>query len=267
MKYIYIFINFSLLIAPLLTYSDEEINGDFHFLLWPDRGGWIHSVTDAEMLTTSLRDSWYSSRLPTYIGYNLQIHVPKSDSLETYVEFILNHKPQCIEGEAALIKEEINRNTVRYRPILQLRDDLPSNSPHAEIVFHEEKQWNGVLGVVHPALPNAGKAQIEYWKQETGEEPDWIAFYSTEETIRHFLAGPRGNLTAAALPGHSLERFLKKIERKDLLEHLHQLTVPSQKREPTLYLRDDLYQNVLTRTLITETWLRNHFSDALELVY
>ncbi|HQH74538.1 MAG TPA: hypothetical protein PK360_20855, partial [bacterium] len=82
-----------------------------------------------------------------------------------------------------------------------------------------------------------------------------------EEVLRHLFVG---GVQAAAVPEGTIDAFLREHNRLDLLDRVIRVRVPKVDQYPVIYLRRDLYEAPRIRTLISETWLRDHFSPWLQ---
>ncbi len=236
---------------------------EFHLVLWP-KCLIAAQTSPSYALSESLFESaWQENRMLTYLGQSLSIVSSKSssftDSLEKYLQSIQYTTPECIEGDRGFVEKVINQQEIRYLPIMEPSLDGVSAPPplRGEIVFFDSNSvWIGRLGVVHPLYGVGGLYQIEYWKKETGKDPDIVTFYSPQETLRHLLIG---SIQAAAIPEGVLENFLKEHHREDSIDRFVRIRIKEESPYPLVFLRKDLYGNPLTRTLICETWLRNGF--------
>jgi len=266
------FFFFALLFGAVPIYGDRnEASPDektsrqsFLMVLWPEHGGLIHSVSGEKTVEEDLQNAWHEGHLPTYTGMGIYFYSPKSDSLKSYLQAVEKMSPECIEGDGWFIEREINgfqsgfSSNRKYYPLLSVHcgqdDEL---SP--EILFRSHlAHWQGLLGVVHPSYEIGGGLQLEYWRKKTGKDPDWAALYSTEETLRQFFIG---SIKAAAIPGKALDDFLQKNGREDLAGRIDRTSLDLKGSPPAIYLRRDLFENPFFRTLIAETWLRNHFQE------
>ncbi len=236
----------------------------FQVLLWPGRGSLIHTATSEEWVVKHLYDAWHEGNLLTYTGRTLRIITQAGGSLDKYLRIVLNSRPECIEGDPGLIEREINQSGRLYVPLLQVDWGKNARRPSmiGEILFLEHTEsWKGTLGVIHPHYGIGGGIQLAYWKEQQGREPPWIALHSTEEVLRHLFVG---SIQAAAVPEGAIDAFLRGHNRLDLLDRIIRVRVPTADSYPVIYLRQDLYENPRIRTLISETWLRDHFSSWLQ---
>ncbi|MGC9328753.1 MAG: hypothetical protein ACP5I1_14050, partial [Candidatus Hinthialibacter sp.] len=191
---------------------------------------------------------------------------PQSDSLDAYLRKVIYLEPECIEGDFLFVTQEINQDEIRYYPLLEeITTQSDDQSPiQGEIVFLDQNDlWQGKLGVVHPQYSVGGKYQIDYWKKETGKEPQTVTLYSPMEVLRHLFVG---SIQAAAVPAGRLEFFLETYQRNDLMHQLIRIPVPETAKPPVIFLHRDYYANPLLRTLITETWLRDHFQNQVHSI-
>ncbi|MEW6237793.1 MAG: hypothetical protein AB1656_20595 [Candidatus Omnitrophota bacterium] len=264
------FFFFTLLLAAAPIYGDRnELQPNektsrptFLMVLWPERGGLIRSVTGDISVEDDLRNAWHDGHLPTYTGMAIQFYAPQSDSLKSYLQAVEKASPECIEGDGWFIEREINgyqngfAANRKYYPLLSVHPGEEEKfSP--EILFRSPlAHWQGLLGVVHPSYDIGGGLQLEYWKQKTGKDADWVALYSTEETLRQLFIG---SIKAAAVSGKSLDDFLQKSGREDLAGRIDRTILDREGSPPAIYLRRDLFDNPFFRTVIAETWLRGHF--------
>lgn len=247
---------FVMLYSVSSVLSQTESNSDtiFRMVVWPAADSVIFGATNPADITTLLVDTWYKGHLPTYTGKTIQILYPETDSLKNYIQQIERDRPECLEGDYWFVEREINKQARLYMPLLT---EKTSPLLRGILVFRSKQNlWQGVLGIVHPSMSLGGKQQIENWEKQTGHLPNWVAFYSVSETLRHLLAG---SVQSVAIPDNALESFLRKENRLDLLQRLEK--VPLNEIQPSIriYLRKDLYDQLLFRTLIAETWLRNYF--------
>jgi hypothetical protein len=209
-------------------------------------------------MQAELVNAWYKDHLPTYTGKALQIIEPPFDLYTEYQNLVRKESPACIEGDYGFVESVINQSEPVYIPILSVKSNQT-----ASLVFRSpEPNWNGTLGVVHPQMSTSGRLQIDYWKKQINQEPNWVAFLSSQEALRHLLAG---TVDVAAVTMGDLERFLRQKNRLDLLNQCTQLSIPSSTPNTFIFLRKDLYDNLLLRILITETWLRNNFTSIFQL--
>lgn len=265
---------YSLLIFPLFLWilpvsSQEENpsnelfhNETFHLVLWPAVSGWLQEITEPENLVQRMQDAWYDGHLPTYTHMNLKVSVPGSDSLDWFTGLVRTLKPQSIEGDQVFIEREINQRERLYIPLLQRVSPNQERRLQGEILFRSPKTvWQGMLGVIHPAFNIGGDYQIQYWRKETGREPEVQTFYSSNEVLRHLLVG---SIQAAASPQGALEDFLKESGRGDLAALFQRVTIPQEGALTHIYVREDVYNDLFLRTLVGETWLRDHFADELQ---
>lgn len=240
--------------------SNPFLDRTFSLLLWPEVNGWIASSTNPNYIKNELQTGWHDSHLPTYLGASIQLM--EVGSLKEYSDVITNQEPACIEGDPYYIENEINKRDRLYIPILIKNIDSHSAYPrNGEIVFRSgEPDWRLSLGIVHPFFPLGGAMQIQYWIDRTGIPPNWIALDSTAEVLRHFLAG---SIQAAAVPEGTMQKFLQQVGKEDLTSNFYSITVSSSGSPTCIYLQHAHYNNLLHRTLITETWLRDHFPGRL----
>lgn len=243
--------------SPVCGQTTRE-EASFHFLVWPYPDSLITGATDPETQANRFSSAWYNGHLPTYTGKALQMILPKTDSIQTYLETIQSVSPECLEGDAHFIAQEVNADTLRYIPVLK---QAQTQHGQAEIVFRSSPpSWAGPMGLIHQAFSNGGYRQILYWEAQRGTLASWVSFYSAEEALRHLLAG---TVQAAALPEGMVESFLRQQDRMPLLAGLSRIPIPDSYSSPLIFIRSDLYHDLLTRTLVTETWLRNFFSEEL----
>ena len=254
---VYLFLATLFCSALAIPQENPLANNAFRFSVWPAVDSIITGASNPASMTTLLVDSWYKGHLPTYAGKTLQILLPESDSLKTYTQQIEANQPECIEGDSWFVEREINKQNRLYIPILM---EKPSLLPKSLLIFRSKQNiWQGVLGVVHPSMSTGGKDQIEFWEKQNNRKPDWVAFYSAEETLRHLLIG---SVESIAVPANALESFLAKENRLDLLQRLNIISLPETQSNVRIFLRKDLYDQLLFRTLIGETWLRNYFPQS-----
>ncbi|RJP19886.1 MAG: hypothetical protein C4527_26170 [Candidatus Omnitrophota bacterium] len=255
-----------------LAWAQEKIDAgqnQFDFLCWPGRGSLIDSATSAEYVRSRLLGAWHDAHLPIYLKQNLRIWFPQNDSLKWYKGMIEELHPACIEGDALYVKEEVNRrgersNDICYIPLLRFRHEIREHddSVRGEIIFSSRlSMWEGVLGVVHPSYSVGGNVQLNHWREQTGREADMVAFSSSFEALRHFFAG---TIQAAAVPKGEVDHFLRECGQENLLSTLVRIEIPEQESPMVIFLREDLYHDPFTRTLISETWLRDHFFEYFE---
>ena len=237
--------------------SLESSATEFHLVLWHESGGLVSGVTSADALDGPLRDRWFEALLPALLNRNLRIHFPVDDSFERYVSLVQSLRPHALEGEACFVEHVFNSaSEPEYLPILECQTD-ESETRYGEIIFRTNPpDWLGTLGVVHPWYELGGRAQIEYWQAHTGRIPNWVAYQSSREVLFHLFVG---SIEAAAVPAQALETFLKERGRENLEEHVGRVRVPQAEGPIGIYLRQDWYENLLYRTLISETWLRDTF--------
>ncbi|MBN2327145.1 MAG: hypothetical protein JXR73_08310 [Candidatus Omnitrophica bacterium] len=234
----------------------------FHFVMWPGANSTFQYAPSGETSLHPLFAAWNNSHLLAYTGLDLSIE-SKSDSLDAYLRKVKYLEPECIEGDFSFVTEEINQEEKIYYPLLEEKRSQSIDQPpiQGEIIFLEQNDlWQGKLGVVHPRYSVGGKYQIEYWKKEAGEDPQTVVFYSPMETLRHLFVG---SIQAAAVPVGQLEIFLEAYHRQDLLDRLIRIPAPGRANPPAIFLHKQYYANPLIRTLITETWLRDHFQNQL----
>ncbi|MGI6457159.1 MAG: hypothetical protein ACOX5R_16290 [bacterium] len=255
---------FFILLGGNSIFAQPVQDNVFTVLFWSDAAGWVRSSSSSETLLASIQESWFDNHLPTYMGYSLQLIEPESDSLRRYLDIVHKESPECIEADPSFLEQEINAREALYIPILEIQADSSTMENSADIIFRPSANpWTGTLGVVHPAYPVGGGIQIEYWQKQTMSQPNWIAFYSTSEVLRHLLAG---TIQAAAVPSGSFHAFLQQQNRLDLFAQFSSFTIPEGGSLTQLYLRRDIFNNILYRTLIKETWLRNVFSSQFNMI-
>ncbi len=250
--------------SQFLEKNDTPSPGNkFLLLLWPEEGGMLQEASGQESLLNAFNNAWYDNHLPSYTGMSLEIHLPQSQSLYSFAHMIKNTWPECIEGDRWFIENEINQTQFpfldqrKYVPILMRSTQRYS----AELIFRSRAtQWEGSLGVVHSDYEIGGKLQLEEWQSKSNSQNPWIAFHSTDEVLRQFFIG---SCNAAAVPQGALERFLEKYNKEKFAQRLQRIELETQGFATTFFLRKDLYDDPLMRTLITESWLRNHFSGQL----
>lgn len=236
----------------------------FQLLLWPGRASLVRTATSEEWIEKQLFNAWHAGNLLTYTGRTIRIIPMRGGSLDKYLRVVLNTRPECIEGDPGLIEQDVNQPERIYSPLLQIhwKEGAYRPSMTGEILFLDRAEsWQGTLGVVHPHYGIGGGFQIEYWKEHQGREPAWIALYSAEEVLRHLFVG---GVQAAAVPEGTIDAFLREHNRLDLLDRVIRVRVPKVDQYPVIYLRRDLYEAPRIRTLISETWLRDHFSPWLQ---
>lgn len=229
----------------------------FHFLPWPETGSILKPADKAADESPVLINAWNDNHLLSYTGQTLVLLPAKSDALDQYLRLVLYSQPECIEGDINFIEEEINSQKSLYVPILQEIETGSENagSLKGEIVFLDQNDlWRGKLGVVHPRYSVGGKYQIDYWIEQSGNNPDVVTLNSPQETLRHLFVG---SIQAAAVPEGAVEVFLKSHNRGDLSDRLIRIHIPQTAPLPVVFLRKDLFEAPLMRTLIGETWLRN----------
>ncbi|MBD3267609.1 hypothetical protein GF373_13150 [bacterium] len=223
----------------------------FLFLTWPGSGSLFHNNTQRK---EHLINAWYESHIPAFIDKSLNVVVPEPETIEGFERSIQTLQPDCLEGDFNYIQEVINRDDTQYIPILAYFD---RDSPQAQLIFrHPQNRWEEPLGVIHPQMTVGGRQQIQFWSRQTGETVEWVPFYSTEEVLRHFLAG---SIQAAAVPEDVLWPFLSKQNRQDLAGNFTQVRIPVPFPPIVIFLREDCYDTALMRTVVQETWLRNLF--------
>jgi hypothetical protein len=245
--------------------EDRSAAKTFHFLLWQGPASFNKSSTSAINDKLPLENAWHDGRLLSYTGQEIRILSPKLD-LEKYLRIVLNSQPECIEGDPGLIERVVNRQIREYIPVLEVNSQAnqQSSALQGEIIFLEQSElWRGRLGVVHPEYDIGGRSQIEYWADKTGQTPQTITLYSPQEALRHLFVG---SIEAAAISRGVLESFLHKYKKTGLLDKIIRVQMPHKGRNSVIFLRKDIYNNPLMRTLISETWLRDHFPDKLKLI-
>ncbi len=262
----------TLVVWDCLSVFSQQSSGDrstaktFHFLLWQGPASFNKSATSAINDRLPLENAWHDGRLLSYTGREIRILSPKIESLEKYLRIVLNSHPECIEGDPGLIERVVNRQIREYVPILEVNSQSNQQSAvlQGEIIFLEQSElWRGRLGVVHPEYDIGGRSQIEYWADKTGQAPETITLYSPKEALRHLFVG---SIEAAAIPEGVLETFLHEHKKIDLLDKIIRVQMPYKGRPSVIFLRKDLYYDPLMRTLVSETWLRDHFPDKLQLI-
>jgi len=237
----------------------------FDLVLWPEKGGFIDSVT-SPAAEKRLENAWFDACMPTYSGRALRTMVPENNSLEVFLRLIQTTRPSAIEGDSGFVERNVNQPERIYIPFLERIDTKNGKESvlHGEIVFASpQPKWEGVLGVIHPDFSIGGKAQIDYWREQTGKDTNWVAFQSGKELLRHLFAG---SIEAAAVPEETIGAFLREIGREDLANRIVRMAVPQAFPHTQFYLRRDLYDDLFLRTLISETWLRDRFPEGFKPV-
>ncbi len=267
-----VIMSLSLVVLDSASAYSESSSGDrptaktFHFLLWQGPASFNKSATSTINDKLPLENAWHDGRLLSYTGREIRILSPKGEPLEKYLRIVLNSHPECIEGDPGLIERVVNQQNREYIPILQVNFQSDKQLPalQGEIIFLEQSDlWRGRLGVVHPEYDIGGRSQIEYWANKTGQNPDTVTLYSSNEALRHLFVG---SIEAAAIPEGVLETFLHEHNKDGLLDKIIRVPMPYKGHPSVIFLRQDLYHDPLMRTLISETWLRDHFPDKLQLI-
>lgn len=259
-----------ILLLPLLVELHQPIHASaqsitiqqdksFQFCFWPCAGSILQSSTSA---LSDIQETWHRSGLITFFGKNLQT-ITNIHSLDKFTRVLSVSSPECVEADPVFMDYLIKEQHQTYVPIFQVAADQESQEPSlaGEIVFLDRTdQWKGNMGVIHPHYGIGGYYQIEYWKKKTKSDPKIVAFYSSNETLNHLFVG---SIQAAAIPVGDLERYLEAHDRLDLLERVIRFQIPQKGSPPAIYIGKELYENLLKRTLIAETWLRDYFHPFL----
>ncbi len=253
----------------VFSYSSEQDN-QFQFVFWPGHGSLCETTNTGVSMPEQLQTAWHSSHLPTYLKKNLRIVIPENSSLKQYNTIVQTMQPACIEIEMAYLEEVVNRSayeqkTLTYLPILLVKKTTIDPDPiQAEILFRNRSMLRkGILGVVHPLYSIGGKTQLEYWQTQIGTTADMVAFYSPNEVLRHLFAG---TIQAAAIPRQDIELFLQKAGKEKLPSSYQRIPVPDSISVLVIGLRADLFHDNFIRTLVSETWLRDHFPAEFKII-
>mgnify|MGYP006272188333 CR=1 FL=1 len=242
---------------PIVAQPASQTGLTFHFAAWPYQNS-IMAV--GSQVHEELQNAWFDHHLPRFTQMRLQLIHGQDHSLTGYQHWI-NQGAECIETEYTYLEQEINQDQTLYRPILfayPREEKPPAPVETALIRYKGNDNWPEPLGIVSPHLELAGGAQLRYWTQQTGAQPDVYRFDSPDEVLRHLLVG---TIRSAAVPAGWFGGFLERIERPSLARFFEIEPVPAIKPQIVICLRNDLYQQAFFRTLIGETWLRNQFPN------
>lgn len=245
-----------LFLCPAPGFCQDILPERFSVLLWPYSTTILGTDNTIELLT----EEWYNTHLPRVVDGPLELIRTRDWSINAYRDWIIRNRPALIEGERTLVEQALPSSSA-YIPIL-FAAAPPAEYPPAVLLEKDDLRRDGILGVISPFLETGGLSQIRHWVQTRSREPDIVALGSPEEVVRHLLVG---SIVAAALPQGTLEAYLESMDRIDLADRFTTEVVESAPPRLALYLREDLYQRALLRTLVQENWLRDTLPTHLKL--
>ncbi|MBI1386843.1 MAG: hypothetical protein GC154_00155 [bacterium] len=227
----------------------------FTLIRWPLEV-WLD--TGAAPETDQLENAWRDGRLASFLGRGVHVVETKPGALDEYYEMIRVQRPECIECE--LSRDALDGHDVldEYIAVVEYQ---PGGILDGELIVRDgASEPPSPIAAASMKLESCGASQERWVNEKYSRDADWAMFDTPLEAMRHLIVG---DASAAAAPAGSFAWFLDGMGRSDLLSRFQVIRTPSTGRGVGILLRGDLYKDPFIRTLITETWLRDGFSEKL----